>query len=234
MKTVLITGGSRGLGRELAVSLSEKGWAVAVNYHASENEALALSKSLKNAVAIKADVGDIRQVIEMERDIRKKWGRLDALINNAGITKDGLLLKTSEEDWDSVLRVNLKGCFNTIKTFAPLIAESGGGHIINISSRTGLRGKTGQAAYSASKAGLIGLTVSLAKELAPLNIRVNAILPGYMPTEMGAEAGEAMRRAKEQSLLGRLSEPGEIAGCILWLLSTWGVTGQVFVLDSRE
>ena len=233
MKTILITGGSRGLGREIAIELSKGGHAVCINYHRSEKEALELSTSLKNAIAIKADVGDMAQVIEMEQKLRGRWDRLFAVINNAGITKDALFIKQSEKDWDEIMRANLKGCFNTIKVFAPWISESGGGHIINISSRSGLKGKEGQAAYSASKAGLLGLTYSAAKELAPQNIRVNAVLPGYMPTEMGYMAEEVMRKAREASLLGRLSEPKEAAGFIAWLIETGGITGQVFNLDSR-
>lgn len=234
MKHILITGASRGLGREIALTLGRQGYAVAINYYASEKEALELSKSLGNAIAIKADVGDMNQVIEMEKELRKRWGRLDALINNAGIAKDSLLIKTEEAEWDEVIRINLKGAFNTINVLTSLMIESGGGHIINISSRSGLRGKEGQAGYSASKAGLIGLTLSAAKELGRHNIRVNAILPGYMPTRMGLKADEAMRQAKEASLLGRLSDTKEVSGFISWLLQTETITGQVFSLDSRN
>lgn len=232
MKTALITGGGRGLGREIALTLGKRGYAIAINYYKSDLPALELSKSLGNAIAIKADVGDMNQVKEMKKEIRQRWGRLDALINNAGITKDSLLIKTSQGDWDAVIRTNLKGAFNLIKVFAPLMIE-GGGHIINISSYSGLRGKEGQSAYSASKAGLIGLTYTTAKELACYNIKVNAVLPGYMPTEMGKAGERAIEKAKEMSLLGRLSDIGEVSGFISWLIETEGITGQVFCLDSR-
>lgn len=230
---ILVTGAARGLGREIAIALSRAGHRVVLNYHRSGKKALELAKSLNGAIAVKADVGDLRQVMAMEKALREGWGRLDALINNAGIAKDSLLIKTTEEDWDSVIRTNLTGCFNTIRTFAPLMAESGGGHIINISSYSGLKGKEGQAAYSASKSALLGLTVSTARELAEFNIRVNAVLPGYMPTEMGMQAKEAMEKAREMSVLGRLSEPKEVAGFISYLITTEGITGQVFSLDSR-
>ena len=233
MGHILITGAGRGLGKETAIALSKAGHAVAINYCRSEKEARLLAETLGNAIALRADVGDLRQVIRMAEEINDRWGRLDALINNAGVAIDNLLIKTPTEDWDEVMRVNLKGAFNAAQAFAPLLIKSGGGHILNISSRSGLRGKPGQAAYSAGKAGLIGLTFSLAKELAPYNIRVNAVLPGYMPTSMGEGAATAMKKAKEESLTGRLSDPLEVAGFIAWLLGTEGVTGQVFTLDSR-
>lgn len=233
MKHVLITGASRGLGKEIATTLSKKGYKVAINYLKSEKEAERLVSLLNNAISIKADVGEMKQVKEMGNEIRKRWGRLDTLINNAGITKDNLLIKTTPQDWDEVIRVNLKGSFNTIKVFTPLLIESGGGHIINISSYSGLRGKAGQSAYSASKSSIFGLTYTLAKELAGYNIRVNALCPGYMQTEMGLKAEEAMEKAKEESTLKRLSEPKEVAGFIAWLLETEAITGQVFMMDSR-
>ena len=131
------------------------------------------------------------------------------------------------------MEVNLKGCFNTVKAFAPLMMKSGGGHMINISSYSGARGKAGQAAYSASKAALIGLTYTLAKELSEYKIKVNAVLPGYMPTEMGSKASEAMKKAKEESITGSLSDPKKVAEFIAYLITTENITGQVFCLDSR-
>lgn len=233
MKNILITGAACGLGRETAIELSGRGYAVCINYKGSEKEALNLAKSLPNAIALRADVRDISQVKDMQRKLMARWRTLYAIINNAGITKDSLLIKQSEADWDEIMATNLRGCFNMIKVFAPWISASGGGHIINISSRSGLRGKEGQTAYSASKAALFGLTYSVAKELAAENIRVNAILPGYMATKMGSGADKAMKAAQKESLLGRLSSPKEVAGFISWLLSTEGITGQVFSLDSR-
>lgn len=185
------------------------------------------------SMAIKADVGNLHEVEQMARKVYEKWGRIDLLINNAGIAKDGLVMRYEESDWDEVMRVNLKGCFNAVKSFVPFMIASGGGHIIQLSSYSGLRGKAGQAAYSASKASVIGLTVSLAKELAEYNIKVNALLPGYMPTHMGSKAKEAMKKAAAESILGTLSNPEAVAGFIAFLATTCTVTGQIFSLDSR-
>ncbi|MBI4680864.1 MAG: SDR family NAD(P)-dependent oxidoreductase [Nitrospirae bacterium] len=148
----VITGSSRGLGREIALTLAKSGYNVAINYLASENEAKKVADEIgEKAFLIRADAGDARQVEEMADAVYRKWGRVDVLINNAGITKDSLMIKLKEAEWDEILRVNLKGCFNTIKTFSHGMISSGGGHIINISSYSGLKGKEGQAAYSASK-----------------------------------------------------------------------------------
>ena len=234
MKVAVVTGASRGLGREIAFTLSRTGYHVAVNYHLSKREADEVVRSMSfPSMAIKADVGNLREVGEMAREVYERWGRVDVLINNAGIARDGLLIRYDESDWDEVIRVNLKGCFNTVKSFVPFMISSGGGQIIHISSYSGLRGKAGQAAYSASKASLIGLTVALAKELAEYNIKVNALLPGYMPTEMGRNSKEAMKKAAEESILGTLSNPETVSGFIAFLANTCTVTGQVFSLDSR-
>jgi 3-oxoacyl-[acyl-carrier protein] reductase len=173
------------------------------------------------------------EVSGMAREVENRWGRLDVLINNAGISRDALLVRLDEADWDQVLKVNLRGCLNTARAFVPLLEAAGGGHIINISSRSGLSGRAGQAAYSASKAALLGLTLSLAAELGPLDIRVNALLPGYMPTGMGKRNEKAMERARKESMLKRLSEPSEAASFVLWLAGTENITGQIFTLDSR-
>lgn len=169
----------------------------------------------------------------MLEHVRERFGRLDVLVSNAGITHDSLLLKLKEEDWQRVMDINLKGCFNATRASAPLMEEGGGGHVVIVSSRSGLFGWAGQAAYSASKAALFGFTRSSAWELAGLGIRVNVLLPGYMPTDMGSGAGDAMDRARKDSLLGMLSTPGEAASFVLWLVGTRSVTGQLFILDSR-
>ncbi len=233
MKVAVVTGASRGLGRQIALTLGKAGYYVAVNYNESAKEAEAVARLAgESSVAVKADVGSLREVEIMSEKIYRRWGRVDALINNAGLSKDGHMVRCTEEIWDEIMRVNLKGCFNSVKSFAPLMIQSGGGHIINISSRSS-RGKIGQAAYSASKASIIGLTLTLAKEFAGYNIRVNSILPGYLPTDMGMKAQEAMARAKEESVMGRLSSPEEVSGFIVNLLSTQNITGQTFCLDSR-
>jgi 3-oxoacyl-[acyl-carrier protein] reductase len=234
-KAALVTGGSRGLGRHIALALSGIGYRVAVNYLKEEALALDAVRAMgQGAMALRADVGDIKQVKDMHRQIAHKWGRLDALINNAGLAGDDLLVRLKEEDWDRVIRTNLTGCFNTARTFFPLMRDSGGGHIVNISSRSGVSGKEGQAAYSASKAALLGLTYTLARELSGHNMRVNAVLPGYLPSDMGRTAERAMEEARAGSMLGRLSDMDEVSGFIAWLLKTENITGQVFTLDSRS
>ena len=234
MPIALVTGASRGLGREVACTLAKNGYTVFVNYLSAGKDASELIRSIDGDVrAVRADVGDAVQVRGMADFIEKESGRLDVVINNAGITKDVLLLKQSEKEWDSIIRTNLKGCFNIIKTMAPLMVKSGGGHIINISSRSGVSGKAGQAAYSASKAALLGLTYTSAAELAVHNIRVNAVLPGFMMTDMGMEADRAMDEARGKSMLHRLSDPAEVAAMVLSIVRTENITGQVFSLDSR-
>ena len=230
----LITGASRGLGREIAVMLGENGYSVVISYLSSDEEAVKVAeKAGPNPLLIRGDAGDMKQAEETAARIEKVFGRLDAVINNAGITRDNLLLRQTEQEWDTVLRTNLKGCFNIIRTAAPLMIKSGGGHIINISSYSGVKGKAGQAAYSASKAALIGLSLAAASELAEHNISANAVLPGYMMSGMGRKAADAAGKAKAASISGRFSDPREVAEFIVWLLKTRNITGQVFSLDSR-
>ena len=234
MPVALVTGAARGLGKQVALMLSAYGYSVAVNYVSSHKEADNLIKAMGNdSTALKADVGDISEVRAMAEEIKKTFGKLDVIINNAGISRDNLLLKQTEVEWDNIIRTNLKGCFNVISTLSPLMIQSGGGSIINISSYSGMKGKAGQSAYSASKAAILGLTVSAAQELSEYNIRVNAILPGYMMTEMGRMARKAAEDAEEKSVLKKLSQPKEVADFILYLLATQNISGQVFSLDSR-
>lgn len=231
-KASVITGATGGLGKEIVRVFLKDGFRVAANYIESSKIAEELAEAAGDRVMpIRSDVSRFEDVFKMAEIVHEKWGRVDVLINNAGITKDLLLIKQSEKDWDRIMDVNLKGVFNCIKAFAPLMKD--GGHIINISSYSGLKGKEGQAAYSASKAALLGLTKTAAVELAEYKIRVNAILPGYMPTKMGVHAGDAMKKAKEASLLNTLSDPKEVARFIVYLAGTENITGQVFCLESR-
>jgi 3-oxoacyl-[acyl-carrier protein] reductase len=234
MPVALITGASRGLGKQFALALSAEGYAIAVNYASSHKEATDLVEKLgSNSFAIKADVGNMGEVRTMAEKIRENFGRLDLLVNNAGMGRDDLLIKQQERDWDAVIRTNLKGCFNCIKTCAPIIIQSGGGHIINISSYSGVKGKAGQSAYSASKAALLGLTFSAARELSEYNIRVNAVLPGYLMTDMGRRAQKASEKAREDSILKKLSACREVAEFVLYLVKTEHISGQVLSLESR-
>lgn len=233
-KVALVTGGSRGLGSSICRRLGQNGYTVVVNHRDSREEADALVREIKGAgFACQADVGSEGQVAEMLISIKNRCGRLDAVINNAGITRDRLLVKQSVEEWDDVVRTNLTGCFHLIRAAAPLMGSSGGGHILNISSFSGLRGSAGQAAYSASKAALFGLTLTAAQELGSMNIRVNCLLPGYLPTGLGMQTAGALEKARESSIMKALSNPDDAAAFVAYLLTTSGITGQVFSLDSR-
>ena len=237
-RVVIVTGASRGLGRETALKFGREGWAVVVNYLNSVDAADAVAAGINDAggeaFAFKADVREYAGVEAMTAGAHARWGRVDALVNNAGISKDGLILKGNALYWQYVIHTNLKGCFNTIKAVSKIMMKQRGGHIINIASISGVRGKAGQAAYSASKAAVIGLTKAAAIELAPGGIRVNAVLPGYMLTEMGGAASDKTKDlALGDNLLKRYSDPAEVAAFILHLTGMGGVSGQVFNLDSR-
>lgn len=224
----LITGGTRGLGRILGLTFLKKGYTVISNYVRSDKEAEILKS--QGCITFRADISDYKECRALADFIRDRFNVLHVLINNAAITQDKLLIKLMESEWKRVMDVNLKGVFNTISLFSELLT---GGHIINISSYSGIRGKAGQAAYSASKAGLIGLSLVAARELAPRKIKVNVIVPGYMDTDMGRASPSAMETARKESLLGTLTSPDEIAQFISLLVETETITGQVFRLDSR-
>lgn len=231
-RVAIVTGGAVGLGREIVIALSQSGCRVCVNYHSSGEAAAKLVSELgAKAMAVQADVGKRDEVAAMVHRVVDQWGRVDIVVNNAGVTRDALLIRQSEEDWDSVMAVHVKGAFNLIQTCVPRM--NGGGHIINISSYSGLKGKKGQAAYSAAKAAILGLTRAAAVELAAHGIKVNAVLPGYMPTGMGAAAAESLVQAGKESLLHTLSDPREVARFIAYLVTTETITGQTFIFDSR-
>lgn len=237
-RVALITGASRGLGRELAITFGADGWAVLVNYLASGEQADAVVSEIisrgGDALAVKADVSDYAQVERMVGDAMARFGRIDVLVNNAATVRAGLIAKLSESGWDESIDTNLKAAFNTTKAVSRIMMKQRAGHIINISSILGIRGKAGQAAYSASKAGLIGLTRAAAVELAPRGIQANVVIPGYMLTGMGMAGSEKAREdALADNLLKRFSEPSEVAAFVLHLAGMTGVSGQVFNLDSR-
>ncbi len=231
-QVAIVTGGARGLGREIVSALSMCGYLVCINYFESREDADMLVSELGDkAMAVRADVADCEQAAAMCRRVSDNWGRVDILVNNAGTTRDSLLIKLKEEDWDHIMAVNVKGVFNMMKSAVAFMKE--GGHIVNISSYSGLKGKAGQAAYSASKAAILGLTKTAALELAESGIRVNAVLPGYMPTHMGISAAGALEAARKESMLHKLSDPKEVARFISYLVTTNCITGQTFILDSR-
>ena len=237
-KTVIVTGASRGLGREIAIRFGRYGWGVLVNYLNSREAAEAVTGQIidagGDALSFNADVRDYSTVKEMTDAAIARWGRMDMLVNNAGIGTSGLILKLKEEAWDEVMDTNLKGAFNCTKAVSELMLKQRAGHIINIGSVVGLRGKTGHAAYSASKAGLVGLTKATAIELAPRGIQVNCVLPGYMLTDMGEGASDVAKEdALADNLLKKFSDPAEVAEFIYNLSNMKAVSGQVFNLDSR-
>jgi len=237
-RVAIITGASRGLGRETALRFGRAGWKVVVNFSsgakAAETLACDITSSGGEAFAFRADVSDYRQVEAMVEETISRFDRADLLVNNAGTARPGLVVKLSENDWNDMLDVNLKGAFNAVKAVSKTMMRQRSGHIINVSSILGVRGRAGQAAYCASKAGLIGLTKAIAVELAPGNIQVNAVLPGYMLTDMGSGASASYRdEALSENLLKRFSDPAEVAEFIYHLSGMTAVSGQVFNLDSR-
>lgn len=230
----LVTGASRGLGRAAALSFGSRGHKVAVHFKERKAEAGSVAANIKESLIIRADVRNYRDVKTMVDRIVGEWGRLDVLINNAGITKESLLVKTSEQDFDEIINTNLKGPFHLVRAAGRQMMKQKSGHIINISSYTGLKGREGLAAYSAAKAGLLGLTKTAAEELNRYNIMVNAVLPGYMLTDMGKDSSrKAKEKALKDSLIKEYSDPDSVADFIYNLTETKGVTGQVFNLDSR-
>lgn len=230
----LITGSSRGLGKAIALALGRRGHRVVIHYKDKKSEAEAVSSQIKESIVLQADVRYPDEVKALVDTVIKKWGRIDVLVNNAGITKEYLLIKTSEQDFDDVINTNLKGPFNFTRAVGRYMMKRKSGHIINISSYAAVKGKEGLSAYSASKAGLIGLTKTAAREFSRCNIMVNAVLPGYMLTDMGIESGDKAREsALQESLVEEYSNSENVAEFICYLSGTTGITGQVFNLDSR-
>jgi len=236
-KVALVTGGARGIGKEIALCLAKQGANIAlcdVNLEETEKTAKEIRDLGRDCLALKADVTSLKDVQDMMDKILDKLSKLDILINNAGITKDGLVLRMSEQDWDKVIAVNLKGCFICTKVASKVMLKQRFGKIVNLASIIGIMGNIGQANYAASKAGIIGLTKSVAKELAPRGVCVNAIAPGFIKTEMTAKLPEDVQK-KMLSLipLGRFGEPKDVANLALFLSSKNSsyITGQVIQID---
>ena len=236
-KVALITGAAQGIGREIALVFAREGADIVVgdinlekaNITKQEIEALG-----RQALAIELNVADFTKVEEALNKILDKFGKVDILVNNAGITKDNLLLRMSEQDWDAVIAVNLKGTFNCTKAVSRVMIKQRSGKIINIASIIGIIGNRGQANYSASKAGIIALTKTTAKELALRNINVNAVAPGFIQTEMTAKLPEDLRQKMLQAIsLNRLGTPADVAAACLFLASRESdyITGQTIIVD---
>jgi 3-oxoacyl-[acyl-carrier protein] reductase len=236
-KVVLITGGGRGIGREIALLLAKEGADIViwdVNPQDTEKTVKDIEALGRKALAGQVDVTDFAMVEEGINKILDKFGKIDILVNNAGITKDNLLLRMSQQEWDAVINVNLKGTFNCTKAVSKPLIKQRAGKIINIASIIGIIGNAGQANYSASKAGIIALTKSAAKELAGRNINVNAIAPGFIQTEMTAKLSEELKAKMLGNIpLGKLGLPADVANVCLFLASSEAdyITGQTIVVD---
>lgn len=237
-KVALVTGAARGIGKAIAKALAAKGAVVIVNYNGSAQRAAETVKEIEEAggkaLAIRCNVADFTACKDMIDGIIKEQGRLDILVNNAGITRDGLLMKMSEEDFDSVMDTNLKGAFNCIRHVARQMIKQKSGRIISISSVSGVLGNAGQANYSASKAGIIGLTKATAREVAGRGITVNAIAPGFITTDMTEVLSEAIKASVTETIpMKKFGKPEDIAQTALFLASEEAayITGQVICVD---
>ncbi|HMO56171.1 MAG TPA: 3-oxoacyl-[acyl-carrier-protein] reductase [Roseiflexaceae bacterium] len=237
-RVALVTGGSRGIGRAIAVTLAAAGAAVAVNYRdnqaAAEAVVAEISAAGGQAFAIKADISRQEEVEQLFKAVIERYGKIDILVNNAGITRDGLLLRMKEEDFDAVLDTNLRGAFLCTKAALRPMARGRGGRIINIASVVGLAGNPGQANYAAAKAGLIGFTKSVAREMASRAITVNAIAPGYIETEMTGVLSDQVRAAILEAIpLGRIGIAQDVADMACFLASDAAayITGQTIAVD---
>ncbi|HIY20096.1 MAG TPA: 3-oxoacyl-[acyl-carrier-protein] reductase [Candidatus Blautia avistercoris] len=237
-KIALVTGASRGIGRQIALTLAKEGATVVINYNGSRERAQEVLDQIQaeggNGSLYQCNVSDFDACETMMKDVIKEYGRLDILVNNAGITRDNLIMRMKEEDFDAVLNINLKGTFNTIRHVARQMLKQKSGKIINISSVSGILGNAGQANYAASKAGVIGLTKTMARELSSRGITVNAVAPGFVDTEMTEVLSDDVKKAAcGQIALGRFGKPEDIANAVAFLASEKAdyITGQVLSVD---
>jgi 3-oxoacyl-[acyl-carrier protein] reductase len=237
-KVALVTGASRGIGRAVAMELADRGATVVANYAGSQQAAEQLVAAIEAgggaAFACKADVSDAGECSGLVDRVVERYGRIDVLVNNAGITRDGLLVRMSDDDWDAVIATNLTGVFSVTRAAAKHMMKARTGSIVNVTSVVGLVGNAGQANYAAAKAGVIGLTKSVARELAGRGVRCNAVAPGFIETDMTAALSDSVR---EQILGGiamkRFGEPGDVAKAVAFLASADAayITGQVIAID---
>ena len=237
-KKVMITGGSRGIGRAMAIAMAQAGADVAVIYNGNKEAADKVCEEIRamgrQAAAFKCDVGNFEEAGKTVQAVNKELGGLDVLVNNAGITKDGLIFTLKEDDFDRVIETNLKGAFNTIKHAAKIMMKNRKGTIINITSVSGMMGNPGQANYAAAKAGMIGLTKTVAKELAARGITCNAIAPGFVATEMTDKLSDEVKDSIDSVVpLKRMAQPEDIANAAVFLASDKAsyITGEVLKVD---
>ena len=237
-KTAIVTGASRGIGRATAIKLASLGANIILNYRSNEEEASKVEEEIKafgvETIMVKADISKMDEVENMISTAKEKFGTIDIMVNNAGITKDTLIMRMKEEDFDSVIDVNLKGVFNCLKCITPVMMKQKSGKIINLSSVVGISGNAGQVNYAASKAGVIGMTKSLAKEIGSRGITVNAVAPGFIETDMTEVLGEKAKDEYKKGIpLRKLGKPEDVANVIAFLASEAAdyVTGQVIHVD---
>ena len=236
-KVAIVTGGAQGIGKSIATRLAQAGANVViadVMEEVAKSTAQEISQKGNEAISIKVDVSSLSSVEEMVKKTLDKFGRIDILVNNAGITRDGLVMRMKEEDWDLVLDINLKGAFNCIKTVSPIMMKQKSGKIVNIASIVGIIGNIGQANYSASKAGLIALTKTCARELASRRINVNAVAPGFIQTSMTERLPLQVReKLSSQIPFGEIGKPEDVASAVLFLVSEEAsyITGEVIRVD---
>ncbi len=239
-KVAIVTGSSRGIGKEIALKFAQNGAKLVINYPfaGEEDNAKGVVEEIEElggeAIALEADVTDGKSIKRLAKEVKKRFGKIDILVNNAGITRDKLLMRMKESDWDAVLEVNLKGAFNATKAVMRTMMKQRSGRIINISSVVGLMGNAGQANYSASKAGLIGLTKSTAKEIAKRGVTVNAIAPGFIETAMTDQLDDNVVEKMLAAIpLNAFGKPEDIANTALFLASDQAryITGEVIRVD---
>ena len=236
-KVAIVTGASRGIGKAIAIQLAKCGSKLVLvsrNAEALDSVKESINSQGGNAVAMSGDISSLNSFAEIIANTVSKWERIDILVNNAGTAGDNIIMRMKEEDWDHVLNVNLKGCFNGIKAVSRPMIKNKNGRIINITSVIGQIGNAGQSNYAASKAGIIGLTKSIAKELGSRNITVNAVSPGYISTDMTDKLDEEVKEKMKSSIpLGRLGTPQDVANLVCFLASDEAeyITGQTFNVD---
>lgn len=240
-KNAIVTGGSLGIGKAIALALGSEGVNICLNYRRHGEEAKEVVRQIEKAgakaIAIRADVSNFSDAKKMVEETTKNFGGIDILVCNAGINRDAVVWKMSEEDWDSVISINLKGYFNFIRNVAPIFRQQKRGKIVCITSINGLRGKFGQANYSASKAGIIGLVKATARELGKYNVNCNAVAPGLIETEMVKKAPEKVKEmALNEIVLGKLGSPEEVAWTVVFLCSERAkhITGEVIKVDGGQ